>query len=130
MTNCIHIDNDGFKCVRKSVYNMKGLSPKYCKKHKKDVMVNVKSKCKKCFLKQPSFNYPGEELKADYCGDCKKEGMITKYEKNKRCIKCDEKYAGYNYPGQGLKKEYCRDCKKVGMVNLKQSNTTNIYITK
>ena len=73
MSKCIYIDNIGMKCIRKCTYNMKGFPPKYCKKHKKDNMINVKKKCKQCFCKQPSFNYPGTEFKAEYCGDCKKD---------------------------------------------------------
>ena len=39
-------------------------------------MVNIKTKkCKKCFLKQPSFNYPG--LKEQYCNNCKEKGMVN-----------------------------------------------------
>ena len=121
MMKCIHIDNNGIKCVRKSVYNMKGLSPKYCKKHKKDIMVNVKSKCKKCFLKQPSFNYLGNELKAEYCGDCKKVGMVNF--KQSKCIKCKINSRTHNYPG--LKAEYCKYCKEIGMLYLRRNMCKN-----
>jgi len=69
--------------------------------------------CKKCKLKQAVYNYEG--LKAEYCGDCKKENMINV--KNKRCKECKLKHALYNY--EGLKAEYCGDCKKDKMIDVK-----------
>ena len=73
------------------------------------------NKCKKCFLKQPSFNYPGKELQAAYCGDCKEDGMVNL--KSIKCKKCFLKQPSFNYPG--LKEQYCNNCKEEGMVNIK-----------
>jgi hypothetical protein len=56
-------------------FNYKGGPPKYCSKHKKEGMINVRRK--KCQYKGcntiPSFNY--KEQSPNYCSKHKKEGM-------------------------------------------------------
>ena len=70
----------------------------YCFKHKKEGMVDVKSKtCLEC-KKQPSFNVEGS-TKTLYCFQHKKEGMVDVKHKNCKSLWCStrvqEKYDGY-----------------------------------
>ena len=117
--NCIEIDNYGNKCNQNSVYNIQGFEPKYCKKHRKNRMINTRNrKCKECKIKQPSFNYIG--LKYEYCKDCKKDGMVNVV--SKKCKECNIKRPSFNYQGIGNKEEYCGDCKKDGMINISLYN--------
>ena len=80
--------------------------------------------CKKCKLKQALYNYEG--LKAEYCGDCRKDGMINV--NNKKCVECKLKQAVYNY--EGLKAEYCGDCRKDGMINVKDKKCIECNIKR
>lgn len=64
------------KCSKYACYNFEGLKSKFCKEHKSQGMVNVKSKkCefKNC-LKYPSYNYKNE--KPIFCKEHKSEGMV------------------------------------------------------
>ena len=85
----------------------------YCATHKKEGMVDVKSKtCIEC-KKQPYYNNEGEK-KALYCATHKKEGMVRV--KGKTCIMCNKRP---NYNNQGEKIAlYCVAHKKEGMVNV------------
>ena len=96
-------------------YNFAELKPKYCCECKEDAMVDVKStKCIKCKIKCPNFNFPNEN-KPIYCGDCKKDGMVDV--KSPKCITCKKQHPIYNLPNEN-KALYCRDCKKDGMINV------------
>lgn len=64
-------------CFVSASFNNKVETPLYCVKHKKQNMINVKSKIclqENC-IKQCSFNFPNQ--KALYCCDHKKENMIN-----------------------------------------------------
>jgi len=91
----------------------------YCSEHKKDGMVNVKSKtCKDVggCKKQPAYNIEGKTIGL-YCSEHKKDGMVDV--KNKTCNKdgC-KKRSNFNIEGKtiGL---YCSEHKKDGMVDVK-----------
>ena len=62
--------------------------PISCLKHSEIDMKNVTTrKCKKCGIKQPSFNLPS--LPPNYCFDCKDNNMIDT--KHKKILKNDFK---------------------------------------
>jgi hypothetical protein len=81
-------------------YNIKGSKALYCVTHKKENMIDVKSR--KCYHEgcntQPMYNIEGEKKRL-YCALHKKEGMVDV--KNKKCktYMCptlvQEKYDGY-----------------------------------
>ena len=87
-------------CNNWTGYNFEGLKARYCSVHKKEGMVDVKSKT--CIhegcRKRPTFNTEGE-ANALYCATHKKEGMVDV--KNKTCynnwcsIRAIDKYDGY-----------------------------------
>lgn len=114
MTQCI--ENE---CKLKACYNMsnekKGI---YCSSHKKEGMIDVKSK--RCIeencTKQPSYNFPGE-TKFLYCKGHKKEGMINVKQPNCYEINCT-KQPCYNYIGE-KKGVYCYAHKKDTMIDVK-----------
>ena len=86
----------------------------YCSEHKKDGMVDVKSKtCLEC-KKHPLFNKEGE-TKALYCNAHKKDEMVDV--KNKTCLEC-KKQPAFNKEGE-TKALYCSAHKKEGMVDVK-----------
>ena len=90
----------------------------YCLEHKKEIMVNVKSKTcknKECKI-QPSYNYNGESI-GIYCSEHKKDGMINV--KDKTCLHdgC-KKIPVYNYNEEN-KGIYCSEHKKDAMINVK-----------
>jgi hypothetical protein len=88
------------KCNITPSYNIKGGQPLYCVTHKKENMVDVKSR--KCYHEgcntQPYYNIEGN-TQGLYCVLHKKEGMIDV--KNKKCktymcpTQVSEKYDGY-----------------------------------
>jgi hypothetical protein len=105
-------------CNKRPNYNepeeTKGL---YCKKHKKDDMIDVVNKrCKSegC-NKQPIYNEPGE-TKPLYCKKHKKEGMINVVSKRCKSEGCN-KQPIYNEPGE-TKGLYCKKHKKEGMIDV------------
>jgi hypothetical protein len=65
-----------------------------------------------CGNKFPTFNYNG--LKAEYCVNCKLDGMIDV--KSKKC-KCNRARPSFNF--EGLVPEYCANCKLDGMIDIK-----------
>jgi hypothetical protein len=89
----------------------------FCKKHKSPEMVDVKTpKCQVCKLKQPRFNYGGDDKsKGTHCNDCKLENMIDVV--NSKCITCKLKRPSFNVKGQ-TKPLYCAKCKLVDMINV------------
>lgn len=52
------------------------------------------TKCIKCNIKRPNFNYK-EEKKALYCGNCKLSDMVDI--NNKKCINCNIKNPTFGY---------------------------------
>jgi len=102
-------------CKNRASYGYDTDAMVMCSKHKTFDMNNVNySKQKKCVCGEhfPSFNYI--ELKAEYCGSCKKENMIDV--RSKKCF-CKKSQPNYNY--EGLKPEYCKKCKKENMIDVK-----------
>ena len=112
------------KCIEedcKTIPNYNYIGQKkglYCKKHKKDGMIDVRSKtcieedCKKI----PLYNHIGQK-KVLYCKKHKKDEMINV--KSKTCIEEDcKKIPSYNHIGQ-KKVLYCKKHKKDGMINVK-----------
>ena len=73
-------------------------------------VINSKCNCGKSY--HPSFNFVGSN--AEYCGECKLDGMVNV--KSKPC-KCENTpYPSFNY--QGLSPEYCSLCKLDGMIDV------------
>ena len=72
------------KCNTRASFGLiTDIKPSYCKKHKKEAMVNIVSKrCKEegCD-KYPSFGLPTDKSPT-YCVEHKKEGMINIKNKN------------------------------------------------
>ena len=105
-------------CNNWTGYNFEGLKAQYCSVHKKEGMVDVKSKT--CIhegcRKQPTFNTEGE-ANALYCATHKKEGMVDV--KSKTCIHegC-RKIPTFNTEGEA-NALYCATHKKEGMVDVK-----------
>ena len=103
-------------CKIQPVFNKEGETKAlYCSAHKKEGMVDVKSKtCLEC-KKRPAFNKKGE-TKALYCSQHKLEGMIDV--KNKTCITegCKIQPA-FNVEGENAL--YCSQHKLEGMVDVK-----------
>jgi len=102
-------------CKITPYFNKEG-EPKalFCATHKKEGMVNVKSKtCLEC-NKLPSFNNKGETT-ALYCVTHKKNGMVDV--KSKTCLECN-KQPVFNKEGK-TPALYCVTHKKDGMVNVK-----------
>jgi hypothetical protein len=117
---CIHPD-----CKKHPVYNNEGEKKAlYCVTHKKEDMIDVKSRrcihpdCKK----HPVYNNEGEK-KALYCITHKKEVMINVI--SKICIHPDcKKLPSYNNEGE-KKALYCVTHKKEDMIDVKHK--TCIY---
>lgn len=111
-------------CKTESSFNFKGMSRKYCYKHKEKYMINVKDSI--CVFencnKSAFYNYIGLKEKL-YCNEHKLENMINV--KNKSC-----KYEGcqkqplFNYKNE---KEaiYCYQHKKTQMIDVKHRTCIN-----
>jgi len=52
-----------------------GSGTQFCSKHKSNGMINLLCKLCECGLSRPTYNYP--ELTANFCKECKDEGMIN-----------------------------------------------------
>jgi len=109
--------NKCLECDLTASYNISGQKARYCSKHKKENMINVKhSRCKdeNCDSTSPSFNYVTEK-KGIYCSTHKKENMINVYKKcqSENCTI----YPSYNYQGK-TKGIYCNEHKKENMINV------------
>jgi hypothetical protein len=109
--------NKCLECDLTASYNISGQKARYCSKHKKENMINVKhSRCKdeNCNSTSPSFNYITEK-KGIYCSTHKKENMINVYKicQSKNCTI----YPSYNYQGK-TKGIYCNEHKKENMINV------------
>jgi hypothetical protein len=92
-------------------YN-KMLGTQFCSNHKEPNMINLLCKLCDCKKARPTYNYVGKT--ANFCKECKKEGMINV--NDKQC-KCNKKVKPtFNF--QGLKPEYCASCKETGMVDI------------
>jgi hypothetical protein len=117
-------------CDKVASFNLIGGKPLYCKEHKLDNMVNirtttyekqednivvVKNLYYKCLLcdKTPVFNYVNEK-KGIYCNEHKLENMVDV--QSKKCLKCN-KHANYNFKGEYA--IYCNEHKLENMINVK-----------
>jgi hypothetical protein len=112
---CIYED-----CKVRPNFNFEGESKGlYCKKHKKDGMIDVKNKtCEKDDCnKQPRFNYEGE-TKGRFCKEHSEVNMINVIEKRKCEIEGCKKQPIYNYDWES-KGICCNEHKKESMVNIK-----------
>lgn len=108
--NCSNDD-----CHSRGFYNFLGITDEvYCGVHRKDGMINIKSKKCKSFgcIKLPSFNFEG--LKPEYCYEHKEENMILV--KNIKCVINDcIKRANYKNFGES-KPTHCFQHKNENMV--------------
>ena len=111
--HCIEKD-----CTIRAGFHYKGnTNPLYCKKHKKENMINIanpiciKEKCKL----RPSFNYIGE-TKAIYCKHHKLDNMIDVIHKKCKIESCI-KIPSFNYSSKnfGL---YCKEHKLKDMIDV------------
>ena len=106
-------------CTKRPSYNIENeKNALYCVKHKKDNMIDIKSKrCVEngCY-KQPTYNFENEK-KALYCVKHKKDNMIDV--KNIKCIEngC-YKQSTYNFENE-KKALYCYNHKKDNMIDIK-----------
>ena len=73
-------------------------------------------KCIICKKITPNFGLRDDKI-AEYCFNCKKEGMIDI--KHKKCIICNNKRPTFGLPGDKIA-EYCFNCKKEGMIDIKR----------
>lgn len=110
---CADID-----CNKTPLYNLKGLKPKFCVKHKESTMIDVKHpRCVEpdCILRA-SFNLQGEK-KPLYCSTHKKENMIDIC--NAMCLEptCNTRPV-YNFSSE-KRPIYCFKHKKEGMIDVK-----------
>ncbi len=112
---CAFVDEEGVRCGITPTYNNRGETKRlYCLEHKKEEMVNIKSKtCLEC-NKQSAFNKEGE-TRGIYCLEHKKEGMINVV--SITCLDC-KKQPVFNKEGE-TKPLYCSKHKKEGMINVK-----------
>jgi hypothetical protein len=105
-------------CTKSPGFNYEGKKERlYCSLHKKDGMVDIKTK--KCIEasceKQPSCNF-ADQKKAIYCFDHKKENMINVFSKRCREEKCN-RIPMYNFPGC-ITRLYCAEHKNESMIDL------------
>jgi hypothetical protein len=99
------------ECKKRASYNTEDLKPMWCKTHKTDEMVNVRSKKCPCG-KIPSFNLPGETV-GTHCKMCKTEEMVDVV--NNKCP-CGTRPM-YNLPGETVG-VCCAECKTPEMVDV------------
>lgn len=112
---CIHVYDDGTKCILSATKNYKGIkTPIYCAEHQKDCMRDVtKPYCKKCDAVVAMFGWPngynkdfqGEKINTPlYCSKCKFHGMedLTR----SKCNKCQSVGGWIKYN----KNVWCRRC--------------------
>lgn len=103
-------------------------SPKFCKKHKKEDMVNVTTKrcAEETCDKFPMYNIPNSKL-GMFCVKHKNEDMIDVL--NNHCGKCNRR-ANFNFPSE-TKGIYCSEHKVENMIDIKhqkckEANCNNI----
>ena len=110
-------------CKVRPSFNVEGNKKAlYCVTHKKEGMVDVKSKtCLNC-KKQPVFNVEGSKT-ALYCATHKKEGMVNV--KDKTCLECNVRPV-FNVEGS-IKALYCATHKKEGMVDVKHETCKSVW---
>ncbi len=96
---------------------------KFCKKHAKAGMIDIKNKrklCQKCHQRVAHFNFPTEK-KGINCKNCSEDGMINVM--SKKCIEClalkraKPSQPCYNFREEKVAK-YCNEHKKPGMENV------------
>jgi hypothetical protein len=105
------------ECGIQAVFNFEGEElGVFCKKHKKNGMVDIKhKKCCICNKKQPTYNFKNE-ISPTHCKDCAQIGMINI--KTNKCIVCKQKVPIFNYEGE-IKATHCKNCSEDGMVDIK-----------
>jgi hypothetical protein len=104
-------------CTTSPTFGTKPKNPEYCKKHKKEGMVDVLNIDKHCLEKDCTTiaNFGTELKKPKYCFKHKKEGMSNV--RNKQCIEkdCTTRPTYGTEPKKAL---YCTKHKKEGMDNV------------
>jgi hypothetical protein len=81
-------------------------------------MVNVADRLCECKKHYPSYGMP-EDTRANYCGECKKDGMINLKTKNRKCV-CKRVSPSYGFP-EDNKATCCYLCKEEGMLDMKNT---------
>ena len=117
-------------CNKSPGYNFEGNTKRlYCKLHKIDGMVDVKTK--KCIedncKKQPCCNFENES-KAIYCSDHKKENMINVISNRCQNAVCS-KLATYGYEALS-KRVSCLEHKTKDMIDLVHKKCHEVYCDK
>ena len=102
-------------------FNYPGEKYEYCKKCKKEGMIDVR--CKKCLcgLSQPNYAYEGK--RAICCKKCKKEGMVDTRHLGCLCGLVSNPCFGYI----GKQPICCVKCKKDDMVDIKNKLCMSNY---
>ena len=103
-------------CKLRSNFNFSGEKYGiYCSDHKKENMIDVKSKkCIVCNKKRPNFNFE-EQKNPTHCKNCKLENMVDIT--HKKCIVCNKKTPNFNFIEQ-KNPTHCTDCKLENMVDV------------
>ena len=97
-------------CFNKASYAEFYNKPIRCKTHKENY--NHQYRICHCGKSRPTFNF--QEMKAEYCVNCKSEGMINVI--NKKCY-CGKSQPTFNL--KELKPMFCKLCKTEEMIDLK-----------
>jgi hypothetical protein len=105
-------------CMRRPLYNFKGLKARFCRQHKEESMVNSKEKC--CEFEgceNPATHSHRGKKGRKMCIHHKEEGMTTISVCGLICVKegC-MKSASFNYKGQTAR--YCFTHKEKDMINV------------
>ena len=96
-------------CRNRATYSEFYGIPIRCKTHKENL--HNQYKICHCGNKNPTFNY--NNLKPQYCVNCKLDGMTDVF--NNKCM-CDSVQPSFNF--YGLSAKYCSKCKLDDMVNV------------
>ena len=103
-------------CGKVASFNFEGKRPAFCAVCRESGMRYIGSKCKKCGVKTPRFNFPGLE-RAEYCGQCREPEMVNLI--SPRCEQCGK---GAIWGFAGGRPQFCRACKPKDAVDLKNKN--------
>lgn len=121
--HCIECKELGLPNPTTASFNFADKQPIYCKKHKKEGMINIKDPLCFCKKGKPTFNIPGK--KAEYCKGCKKPNMVNVG--SKKCIDCKKSKPSFNVIGKAP--DYCGKCAKnyENMVNVNNKKCAHTF---
>lgn len=121
--HCIECKELGLPNPTTASFNFADKQPIYCKKHKKEGMINIKDPLCFCKKGKPTFNIPGK--KAEYCKGCKKPNMVNVG--SKKCIDCKKSKPSFNVIGKAP--DYCGKCAKnyENMVNVNNKKCMHTF---